>query len=154
MKQTIHICGVDNLVEEINIIQNKQECQTIEYDIQFLCCSCKITEIERKHIMRKTQKKTYVWQHGTCCQLVYSVLLSVLPAIQSVLAQLLGKAVVLTIIIGDFFLTWASHKQNNRETCFIHLYKAIQVMSGITSWLLIIEKSKQVSGWNKFWQLC
>ena len=60
MKQTIQICGVDNLEEKINIIQNKQECQTIEYDIQFLCCSCKITEIERKHIMRKTQKKTYV----------------------------------------------------------------------------------------------
>ena len=58
MKQTIHICGVDNLVEEINIIQNKQECQTMEYDVQFICCSCKITEIERKHIMRKqTQKK-------------------------------------------------------------------------------------------------
>ena len=56
MKQTIHIHGVDNLVEEINIIQNKQECQTIEYDIQFLCCSCKITEIERKHIMRKHRK--------------------------------------------------------------------------------------------------
>ena len=57
MKQTIHIHGVDNLVEEINIIQNKQECQTMEYDIQFICCSCKITEIERKHIMRKHRKK-------------------------------------------------------------------------------------------------
>ena len=57
MKQTIHICSVDNLVEEINnIIQNKQECQTMEYDIQFICCSCKITEIERKHIMRKHRK--------------------------------------------------------------------------------------------------
>ena len=57
MKQTIHICGVDNLVEEINnIIQNKQGCQTMEYDIQFICCSCKITEIERKHIMRKHRK--------------------------------------------------------------------------------------------------
>ena len=58
MKQTIHICSVDNLVEEINnIIQNKQECQTMEYDIQFICCSYKITEIERKHIMRKHRKK-------------------------------------------------------------------------------------------------
>ena len=57
MKQTIHIHGVDNLVEEINIIQNKQECQTMEYDVQFICCSCKITEIERKHIMRKHRKK-------------------------------------------------------------------------------------------------
>ena len=57
MKQTIHIHGVDNLVEKINIIQNKQECQTMEYDVQFICCSCKITEIERKHIMRKHRKK-------------------------------------------------------------------------------------------------
>ena len=57
MKQTIHIHGVDNLVEEINFIQNKQECQTMEYDIQFICCSYKITEIERKHFMWKTQKK-------------------------------------------------------------------------------------------------
>ena len=52
---------MDNLVEEINnIIQNKQECQTKEYDIQFICCSSKITEIERKHIMRKHRKK-YVY---------------------------------------------------------------------------------------------
>ena len=57
MKQVILIRGVDNLVEKINIIQNKQECQTMEYDIQFICCSCKITEIERKHIMRKHRKK-------------------------------------------------------------------------------------------------
>ena len=48
MKQVILIRGVDNLVEKINIIQNKQECQTMEYDIQFICRSCKITEIERK----------------------------------------------------------------------------------------------------------
>ena len=31
----------------------------MEYDIPFICCLCKITEIERKRIMRK-QKKTYV----------------------------------------------------------------------------------------------
>ena len=49
---------MDKLVEEINnIIQYKRECQTMEYDIQFICCSCKITEIERKHIMRKQKKK-------------------------------------------------------------------------------------------------
>ena len=60
MKQTIHIHGVDNLVEEINFIQNKQECQTMEYDMQFICCSCKIAEIERKHFVWKTQKKTYM----------------------------------------------------------------------------------------------
>ena len=58
MKQTIHICGVNNLVEEINnIIQNKQEYQTTEYNIQCICCSCKITEIERKHVMRKQTQK-------------------------------------------------------------------------------------------------
>ena len=53
-----YLLFVDKLVEEINnIIQNKRECQTMEYDIQFICCSCKITEIERKHIMRKHRKK-------------------------------------------------------------------------------------------------
>ena len=31
----------------------------MEYDIQFICCSRKITETERKRILRK-QKKTYV----------------------------------------------------------------------------------------------
>ena len=52
---------MDNLVEEINnIIQNKQECQTMEYDIQFICCSCKITEIERKHIMETVAKKRFL----------------------------------------------------------------------------------------------
>ena len=29
----------------------------MEYDTQFICCSSKITEIERKHIMRKHRKK-------------------------------------------------------------------------------------------------
>ena len=28
----------------------------MEYDIQFICCSCKITEIERKHIIREHRK--------------------------------------------------------------------------------------------------
>ena len=28
-----------------------------EYDIQFICFSCKITEIERKRIVRKHRKK-------------------------------------------------------------------------------------------------
>ena len=51
---------MDKLVEEItNIIQNKLECQTMEYDIQFICCSCKITEIERKHIMETVAKKGF-----------------------------------------------------------------------------------------------
>ena len=60
MKQTIHIRGVDNQVEEINnIIQNKQECQTMEYDIQFICSSCEITEIERKRIKNTEKKPMY-----------------------------------------------------------------------------------------------
>ena len=52
-----YLLFVDNLVEETNNIQNKQECQTMEYDIQFICCSRKITEIERKHMIRKRRKK-------------------------------------------------------------------------------------------------
>ena len=57
-----YLLFVDKLVEEINnIIQNKRECQTMEYDIQFICCSCKITEIERKHIMRKQKKKKHMY---------------------------------------------------------------------------------------------
>ena len=37
-----HISGVNKVVEAIhNIIQNKKQCQTIEYDIQFICCSYK-----------------------------------------------------------------------------------------------------------------
>ena len=59
MKQTKHIRGVNNLVEEINNIQNKQECQTMEYNILLICCLCKITKIERKCIIRK-QNKTHV----------------------------------------------------------------------------------------------
>ena len=55
-----NIRGVDNLLEEINVIKNKQECQTMQYDIKFICCSCKITEIERKRMMRKHIKKTCV----------------------------------------------------------------------------------------------
>ena len=52
---------MDNLVEEItNIIQNKLECQTMEYDTQFICCSCKITDIERKHIMETVAKKRFL----------------------------------------------------------------------------------------------
>ena len=83
---------------------------------------------------------------------VFSIVF-VLPVIQSVLAQLLGKAVVVTIIIGDFILTWASHEQNNRETCFIHLYKAIQIDEWDNIMIINNWKNKQVSGWNKFWQL-
>ena len=67
----VHIDEVDdgevgNLTEsrislETLILRNhtkiKKKCQTMEYDIQFIYCSCKITEIERKHIMRKHRKK-------------------------------------------------------------------------------------------------
>ena len=58
MKQNIHIRGVDNLVEEINFIQNNRECQTVEYDIQFICCSCKTTEIETLYV-ENTEKNMY-----------------------------------------------------------------------------------------------
>ena len=37
MKQTKHIRGVNNLVEEINNIQNKQECQAMEYNVLLIC---------------------------------------------------------------------------------------------------------------------
>ena len=69
MKHIKHISGVNKLVEAIHdIIQNKQQCQTIEYDIQFICCSCEISENERKNMARKHRKQTCIWQHGTCCQ--------------------------------------------------------------------------------------
>ena len=57
MKHIKHISGVNKLVEAIHIIQNKQQCQTTEYDIQFICCSCEISEIERKNMVRKHRKK-------------------------------------------------------------------------------------------------
>ena len=68
-----NIRGVDNLLEEINIIKNKQECQTMEYDIKFICCSCKITEIERIRMMRKHRKKKRVtaWKLLPIC--VFSI---------------------------------------------------------------------------------
>ena len=63
-----NIRGVNNLLEEINNIINEKErnVQAMEYDIQLICFSCKITEIERKRIVRKHRKKTYVWQQGSC----------------------------------------------------------------------------------------
>ena len=39
----------------------------MEYDVQFICCFCKITDTERKCIMRK-HKQNHVLQHGTSCQ--------------------------------------------------------------------------------------
>ena len=57
-KQTKHIRGVNNLVEEMNnIIKEKEGMSDYEYDIQFICFSCKITEIERKRIVRQHRKK-------------------------------------------------------------------------------------------------
>ena len=45
---------MNNLVQEINnIVQHRQESQTMGYDVQFICSSCKITDTERKWIMRK-----------------------------------------------------------------------------------------------------
>ena len=57
MKHIKHISGVKKLVEGIHIIQNKQQCQTTEYDIQFICCSCEISENERKNMVIKHRKK-------------------------------------------------------------------------------------------------
>ena len=62
MKHIKHISGVNKLVEAIHIIQNKQQCQTTEYDIQFICCSCEISENERKNMVIKHRKKTSIWQ--------------------------------------------------------------------------------------------
>ena len=56
MKHIKHISGVNKLVEAIHIIQNKQQCQTTEYDIQFICCSCEISENERKNMVKKKEK--------------------------------------------------------------------------------------------------
>ena len=48
---------VNNLVQEINnIVQHRQECQTMEYDVQFICCSCKITDTLAKKGFEKTEK--------------------------------------------------------------------------------------------------
>ena len=61
MKHIKHISGVNKLVEVIHgISQNKQQCQTIEYDIQFICCSCEISGNERKNMARKHRKKTCI----------------------------------------------------------------------------------------------
>ena len=58
MKHVKHISCVNKLVEAIHyIIKNKQQCQAIEYDIQFICCSCEISEKEGKNIVRKHRKK-------------------------------------------------------------------------------------------------
>ena len=57
MKHIKHISGINKLMEAIlNIVQNKQ-CQTMEYDIQFIHCSSETPENERKRIIRKGRKK-------------------------------------------------------------------------------------------------
>ena len=57
MKHIKHISGINKLMEAIlNIVQNKQ-CQTMEYDIQFIHCSSETPESERKRIIRKRRKK-------------------------------------------------------------------------------------------------
>ena len=57
IKHIKHISGINKLMEVIlNIVQNKQ-CQTMEYDIQFIHCSSEIPENERKRIIRKRRKK-------------------------------------------------------------------------------------------------
>ena len=64
MKHTNHIRGVNDLVQEINnIIQNKQECQTMEYNIQLICCSCKIEILKLKGNAsgENTEKNMTAW---------------------------------------------------------------------------------------------
>ena len=57
MKHIKHISGINKLMEAIlNIVQNKQ-CQTMEYDIQFIHCSSETPENERKRVIRKCRKK-------------------------------------------------------------------------------------------------
>ena len=58
MKRIRHI-SVNKLVGvSHDIIQNKQQCQTIEYDRQFTCCSCEISVKKWKEKYgEKTQKK-------------------------------------------------------------------------------------------------
>lgn len=57
MKHIKHISGISKLMEAIlNIVQNKQ-CQTMEFDIQFIHCSSETPENERKRIIRKCRKK-------------------------------------------------------------------------------------------------
>ena len=44
----------DKLAEEIcKITQSKLNCQTLQYEIHFILCSCKIEISERKKIARK-----------------------------------------------------------------------------------------------------
>ena len=58
MKHIKHISDVNKHVKAINdIIQNKQQCQTIEYYKQFICCSCEIKENKKKNMVRKHRKK-------------------------------------------------------------------------------------------------
>ena len=48
---------MDNLVEETNNIQNKQECQTMEYDILFIrAVHVKLLKL-KGNIMREPSKK-------------------------------------------------------------------------------------------------
>ena len=54
---------------------------------------------------------------------MYSVLFSVLPAIQSFLAQLLGKVVALTIIIGD--LSQLEHPVNKIIEKHVLYYRGV-----------------------------
>ena len=58
MKYIKLISGVNKLVEAIHdVIQNKKKCQIIDCDVQFICCSCEISENERKNMVRKHRKK-------------------------------------------------------------------------------------------------
>ena len=48
------------LVEEIcKITQSKFNCQTLQYEIHFILCSCKIESSERKKIVRKHRYSSF-----------------------------------------------------------------------------------------------
>ena len=47
---------MDNLAEEINNTQNKQESQTMEYDIQFICFHVKLLKLKGNASLEYTEK--------------------------------------------------------------------------------------------------
>ena len=54
------IKGIQSLVEEIcKISQSKSNCQGLQYEIQFISCSCKIESSEKKKIARKHRYSSF-----------------------------------------------------------------------------------------------
>ena len=61
VKHTKHINGLDALVDMItnSLNINIQLIETLKFNIQFIKCSSKLTESERKCLMRKHRRKHY-----------------------------------------------------------------------------------------------